>query len=49
MMIGVGFDGRSVEQTALAHELGHIILFKAGQKQDEATFRSYADQYGVPY
>ena len=48
-MIGVWFDGRPVEKTALAHELGHIILFKAGQKQDETTFKSYADQYGVPY
>jgi hypothetical protein len=48
-MIAVGFDGRPVEQTALAHELGHIILFHAGKKQDEETFKSYADQYGVPY
>lgn len=48
-MIGVGFDGRPVGQTALAHELGRVILFKASEKQDEAMFKSYADQYGVPY
>jgi hypothetical protein len=48
-VIGVGFDGRPVAQTALAHELGHIILFRAGKNADEQTFRTYADQYGVPY
>jgi hypothetical protein len=47
--IAVGFDGRELPKTALAHELGHLILVTSGKIGDERSLQSHHDHYGVPY
>jgi hypothetical protein len=47
--IAVGFDGRMLPNTALGHELGHVILGGVGRRPDEQSLKDYHDRYGVVY
>lgn len=47
--IAVGMDGRSLNQTALAHELGHVILRRSGLNASEAELSRIHNEFGVPY
>lgn len=47
--IAIGSDGRPVVDTALGHELGHLILSRSGRRADEQSLKDYHDHYGVPY
>ncbi|UCC74972.1 MAG: hypothetical protein JSV86_10600 [Gemmatimonadota bacterium] len=47
--IAVGFDGRELSRTALAHELGHVILAGTGHRADERSLEDYHDRFAVPY
>lgn len=47
--IAVGFDGRELSKTALGHELGHVILRRAGKDASETALKNAHDLYGIPY
>ena len=47
--IAVGMDGRPLSETALGHELGHVILRRSGKPADEASLENMARDHGVPY
>lgn len=45
----VGLPPAGVAASALGHELGHMILARAGLDPSEENLRRYHDKYGVPY
>lgn len=50
LQIAVGMDGRPMERTALAHELGHLLTFRIlGEGGSERALKAAHDKWGVPY